>query len=449
MNSSLTVLANRTPITGQINAERNKREINAFGCGLLHTIATAPKDIEFNIWVNITTPYMPIISAGKAPTLLPFQPQIREAVSKAVKKAHLPNAKGLSQKAVVLDHLHDVIATVSGDGKYKFNQRQLLYVLRKIVKDTLGVELKRSNFSRIIDDYEAAFGEIQGMYHEPRGSIYHPHLRETLVLGDLMVEKYERPEWYFNKVVYIEKEGFSEALKEANWAERHDCMLTSSKGFTTRAIKDLVDKLAAHDEPCDVYAVHDADAYGTMIYQTFQEATRARGARKIRIIDLGLQPWEAIEMGLEVEDVEVEDKDKRKPVADYVHEREDTAPDGSPWAEWLQTHRIELNAMTTPRFIEWLDSKMTDAEGKLVPPAEVIAAELDKSIEAKLRDDIRERILREAGFEAQVAEAFAAVEKPAPADLVKGVRELFKREPDRAWRDHVEAVANLKNRDGR
>jgi hypothetical protein len=72
------------------------------------------------------------------------------------------------------------------------------------------------------------------------------------------------------------------------------------------------------------------------------------GARKIEIINLGLEPWEAIEMGLEVE--EVERGDKRKPVADYVLEREDLAPDGYTWEEWLQTHRVELNAMTTPQF---------------------------------------------------------------------------------------------------
>ncbi len=40
-----------------------------------------------------------------------------------------------------------------------------------------------------------------------------------------------------------------------------------------------------------------------MIYQTLQEATKARGARKIKIINLGLEPWEAIDMGLEVETV--------------------------------------------------------------------------------------------------------------------------------------------------
>src|SRR5262249_36119713 len=102
------------------------------------------------------------------------------------------------------------------------------------------------------------------------------------------------------------------------------------------------------------FCAHDADAYGTMIYQTFQEATKARGARKIRIINLGLEPWEAVEMGLEVEDVDA--GERLKPVADYVRERED----GECWEPWLQTNRVELNAMTTPQFIEWLDGKLAD-----------------------------------------------------------------------------------------
>ena len=91
-------------------------------------------------------------------------------------------------------------------------------------------------------------------------------------------------------MVYIEKEGANEALKEVRWSERHDCAIMSSKGFSTRAARDLIDKLAEHDEPVTVFCVHDADAYGTMIYQTLQEATKARGARKIKIINLGLEP---------------------------------------------------------------------------------------------------------------------------------------------------------------
>jgi hypothetical protein len=440
--TALTVLVNRTPVTGEIEAARDKRDINAFGCGLADTIAQAPKDAEFSIWLSVITPYMPIVSDGKEPDLGPFYSQICEAVAKAVKKARRPSATDKrTQKEIVLDNLDAVIADVSGDGQYRFNERQIFYALRPIVRDELEAELKIGNFKQIITDYEFEYGEIPGMYREPRGSIYHPHRGETKTLGTLMVEDYERPEWNFNKVMYIEKEGFSEALKEARWAERHDCMLMSSKGFSTRAARDLVDKLAAHDEPVTVFCVHDADAAGPMIYQTLQEATKARGARKIKIVNLGLEPWEAIAMGLEVEDVEA--GDRRKPVADYVLEREDFAPSGETWADWLQTHRVELNAMTTPQFIAWLDRKMADYD-KLIPPPEVLTDELDERIEEKLRAAITERILREARLDDQVAEAIAAIEKPTAAALAEGIRELFEREPDREWRDHIETVATFK-----
>ena len=440
--TSLFVCVNRTPVTGDISAARDKRDIDAFGCGLSHAIAQAPKEAQFVIRLNLTTPYMPITSDGKEPNLEPFFNEIASAVAKAVKKAHRPTTtSGNSQKDVILDNLDAVIAEVSGDGEYRFNARQLFYALRPIIKDARDEELKIGNFTAIITDYEAEHGEIPNMYREPRGTIYHPHRGETITLGTLMVEEYERPEWTFNKVVYIEKEGFSEALKDARWAERHDCMLMSSKGFSTRAARDLVDKLAEHDEPVTIFCVHDADAAGTMIYQTFQQATKARGARKIKVVNLGLEPWEALATGLEVEDVE--EGKRYKPVADYVRERDDRN-----WEAWLQVHRVELNAMTTPQFIEWLDGKMA-AYGKLIPPPEVLAADLDKRIEKKVRADITARILREAGFEDQVAARIAAIKKPTAATLAKGVRRLFKAEPGREWRDHVEAEAILKTGDVR
>src|SRR5262249_42678533 len=132
---------------------------------------------------------------------------------------------------------------------------------------------------------------------EPRGTIFHPHRDEDIALGTLAVEEYARPSWTFNKLVYVEKEGFSEALKADGWPERHDCALMSSKGFTTRAARDLVDKLAAHNEPVTIFCVHDADAYGTMIYQTFQEETKARGARKVQIANIGLAGCGKTEQG--------------------------------------------------------------------------------------------------------------------------------------------------------
>lgn len=81
---------NRTPVTGDIHAARDKREIDLFGCGLANTVAEAPKEKNFNIRLNITTPYMPITSDGKEPDLQPFLNAICDAVSKAVRKARRP-----------------------------------------------------------------------------------------------------------------------------------------------------------------------------------------------------------------------------------------------------------------------------------------------------------------------------------------------------------------------
>jgi hypothetical protein len=250
-----------------------------------------------------------------------------------------------------------------------------------------------------------------------------------------MVEDYERPGWTFNKLLYIEKEGAMEALKQNRWLERHDCAVMSSKGFSTRAARDLIDKLVEHDEPVEVFCVHDADASGTMIFQTLQQETKARGARKIKIVNLGLEPWEAIAMDLEIETLE--EKDRVKPVADYVRKH-----GGDDWEDWLQTNRVELNAMTTPQFIDWLDAKMAEfGSGKLIPPDDVLEHELAERIENEVRAEVTERILHEAKLDDQVAAAIAAIPTPDVAKLAQEIAELFKRQPDAEWRDHIEAEA--------
>jgi hypothetical protein len=437
---NIRVLVNRTPITTEVSAWRDgDRDLCLEGSGLSSYCSNIPKKGSYDITLNITTPYCPITSDGKAPNLKPFGNAVLDAIEKAMRKAQraAPKDKNVTQKDVVLDNLDDAIAAVSGNGKYRFNERQLLYWLRPIVLEGIGQVLLTNNFKRIITDYEDENGEIFGMYREPRGSIYHPHRGDDIPLGTLTVEAYERPNWTFNKLVHIEKEGFKEALKADGWPERHDCALTSSKGFTTRAARDLVDKLAEHDEPITIFCVHDADAYGTMIYQTFQEATKARGARKVKIFNLGLEPWEAIEANLEVERVPRDQQ--RKAVAAYMLERED----GEYWAEWLQTHRVELNAMTTPEFIEWLDRKMAEqCGGKLIPPDDVVVAELEERLAAKVRAAVTERILREANFEGQVATALATIMRPNAVDLKDGIKRLFERNPGREWRDQVETVAD-------
>jgi hypothetical protein len=155
--TTLLAHVNKSPITATVNAARDKRGIDFFGCGLRHTVAEAPKDKHFDIRLNLITPYMPITSDGKAPNLEPFLDQIATAVSKAVTKSRRPNSTGAkSQKDLVLDHLDEVIASVSGGGEYRFNERQLFYALRPIVQAEMGEELKIGHFKSIITDTRAS-----------------------------------------------------------------------------------------------------------------------------------------------------------------------------------------------------------------------------------------------------------------------------------------------------
>jgi hypothetical protein len=104
--------------------------------------------------------------------------------------------------------------------------------------------------------------------------------------------------------------------------------------------------------------------------------------------------------------------------------------------------------MTTPAFIAWLDRKMAAHDGKLIPPADMLVAELDQRIENKARAALTKRILREAGLEDQVTAVVAATRKPTAAKLAKGIARMFQSEPAREWRDHIEVIASRALRNG-
>ena len=215
----------------------------------------------------------------------------------------------------------------------------------------------------------------------------------------------------------------------------------TSKGYATRAVRDLLDLLADTDEPLKVFCIHDADASGTMIYQSLMEETKARPRRRIEIINLGLEPWEAVAMGLEIEDIDAP-KDRR-PVATYA-QRSQRMESGERvnWADFLQRRRVELNAMTTPQFLEWLDQKMADhGDSKVIPPEDVMADRLRSETESGLRSSITEKVLREAKVDDQVEAALSRVRWPNGRKLVGTVETWLGDRREHHWPRPIEHVA--------
>jgi len=378
---------------------------------------------------------MPLTTMGKEPDLGPFSDLIAAAISAAIKKAQKaqPKRTGDSIKKIVFEHMAEAVEGAGGG--YRAGERQVFYELRRNAEGPLaGRELRYGTFESYLTDYENEHGEISAIFRDNRGVLVQPFVSgPPLQVGTLMAEQYQRPAWKFNKLLFIEKEGFFEALRSIRWPETHDCAVLTTKGFATRAAKDLIDFLAEHDEPIKIFCAHDADSAGTMILQTLREATRARDARSIEIIDIGLNPWEARDMGLEPESFEK--KDRERPVADYVKDRED----GDYWTDWLQSNRYELNAMTMPQFLSWLTEKVTEHDiGKVIPPPMILDEEADRMLMERVRDTVTARVLREADIDGQVAAELEKIERP---DLTpEGAKEWLADHPSDEWRGYVKEI---------
>jgi hypothetical protein len=429
------LFVNRTPITGELNAWKEKTALCLSGCGVYLEIACGKPDID--LWINIQIPHMPITTDGKEPDLGPFGEFIRAAVSKATgiakRKASVARGTTQTKKDVVLENL-DAGVEKAGEGALIFSQRQLYYAVREPFIEVIGEEPDWSYFCQLITDYENEQGDIPGMYRDPRGTIYHPHLGTEIPLGTLYVKDYKRPPWLFKNVLYCEKEGFFPILRAVKWPERNDCALMTSKGFSSRAARDFIDLLVRTQEACQFFCIHDADAAGTMIYQTLQEATKARAARTVKIINLGLEPAEARDMGLQVERV-IRKKKKEQPVARYVPPNDRL---------WLQSNRIELNAMTTREFLAWLDRKFAPYAGKVIPPDEVLRSRLEDKIRRVFRKRYTSAILRKARLDERVERAVsrrADVIAAAVDSLPDQVRRELERQMVQPWVEPVDRLA--------
>ena len=262
-------------------------------------------------------------------------------------------------------------------------------------------------------------------------------MRQEIPLSTQSVAGYARPFWTFNKIVYIEKAGTKENLVEAGWPEEFDSAIASVAGFTTRAVKDLFDLLATSSEPVTVFCVHDADAAGTMIWHTLQNETKARGSRKIEVVNLGLEPWEGVELGLEVEPVEP--IDNWRAVAPYVSEHDEAwrawlrDRGFGCWSDWLQKFRIELNAMRPTDRVAWLTKKIeAHPPRKVVPPPDV----LDRTRRGAARDEIYGELERRAQLAERTEELLAEIEWPVPSERLPKITRRFlerRRQRRKSW----------------
>ena len=156
-DTSLCACVNRTPVTGAIDAARDKRDIDVFGCGLHHTIAKAPAETQFTILLNITTPFMPITSDGKAPDLLPFLFEIRNATGKAVQKARRPTVE--PDTAGLLPKRKKGRQSPEADRIYRRQVERFCALIRQIYS-TLDFGVGSRDYCYLLEEHGLAKGDF-------------------------------------------------------------------------------------------------------------------------------------------------------------------------------------------------------------------------------------------------------------------------------------------------
>ena len=282
----------------------------------------------------------------------------------------------MSLKEAVFRVLPEAIVRAS-DGNFEFQDRQLYYQVRPLIAQYTNKELTFSYFSPpLLTEYEEQHGEIPGLLFDGRGHFQEPHEAIEFELGTKEVNNYEIPEWEYDKILFIEKEGFKPILDAARLGQRYDMAIMTDKGFIVRAAKKLLAR--ATSKQITILAVHDADISGYDIARTLVEETRTTKGLVVRVIDIGLKVADALAMGLSPEPVNVKHEISSK-----------LKPRLTPQElEFFKKYRIELNAMTSGQLIDWIESNIAKLglAKKLIPPSEVLSNEIYLKLESGLKE---------------------------------------------------------------
>jgi hypothetical protein len=364
-------------------------------------------------------------------------------------------------KAAAYEAIPQAYMAASDNGRLPANVRQIFYQVRPLVMAVTGGNIWKNSstftqnvFQSYLRDNPEETSDWDIVY-DARGHFSEPHMQKQIGCGTLEVRGYTNswenapeldieieetfptngPENRYRFALFIEKEGFDALLDRARIAERYDLAIFSTKGMPVTAARQLVESLSAAG--VTILIAHDFDIAGISIaHWLWHDNERYQFQHEPLVIDLGLRLADVKKLALQSEEqIHKQRKDPTEKFwewyddaiseeeADFLRGEYSYQKDG--WAG----QRVELNAMTSKQFIDWLEEKL-DAVGveKVVPDKVILTAAWQRATAiAKAREAIRE------------------IEKgkptPPPKDLDRKVRALLKREPELSWDSALTAIA--------
>jgi hypothetical protein len=378
--------------------------------------------------------------------------QRRMSRRRAPRPSYFEPEPKVSQKEVVFEVLPRAIRNAGTN----FSRRDLYYATRPLAyahdEWEGGKTLGYGYFSQgLLTEYQEMRGPIVGLWSDARGHLLEPHTGNSVALGTREVAAYAFPDYTFNKILYVEKEGEVSKLKAAKLAERYDMAIVSGKGYPAEAVRTLFERAEGGDH--QLFVLHDADIDGYNIARVMREATRRMPGYSVEVVDIGLTVEDALEMNLDPEPFS-----RKKGLPGMLY------GSLSPVAVEYFTHRherFELNAiLPDTRRVEYIEGKLEENEvrGKVIPPDDALKERCEEMYRKKVGgwvdgaiaellqvDELKENIAEERQERFGLGGARGWIEEGFERDRSKSWRgalnekleELYKAEHEDDLRDAV------------
>jgi hypothetical protein len=390
------------------------------------------------------------------------QMEERNPVSRRYRFARMTRERSIKFKEAAEEIMEEAYNKASGNGQYTALARQVMYAARPHIQKKTGKPLQSAYFTQhLLPNYI----EEHGCHHwrtgyDARGHLIEPHGGKTINLGTNDVRGYlsgvhdprhveaelaaaniefRGPKGNFGALLFIEKEGFGPLLREANFANRFDLATMSTKGMSVTAARELADEMCSKFG-IPLLTLTDFDKTGFAISGTLQRDTRRYEFRNvIEVINLGLNLDDVRTLGL-IEQFEHQfiPKARRETMEENLRENGANADEiAFMFADWSGTRslrRVELNALTSPQMIEFIERKLKANHIEKIVPSEESLAEAYRLFtrNAKVQEVVDEAIQEIDDDED---------ETEVPADLEKRVRDYLVKHPTVRWDQAVQKIA--------
>jgi hypothetical protein len=386
----------------------------------------------------------------------------RAPASRFYRQARMTKERGVSFKEATAEILPEAYQKVSGNGELPANARQLMYACRPHVLKRVGKLWEEDSYftQTLLPDFISENAELTADWDvcfDARGHFAEPHDGKGFGLGTLEVCDYlsgfhdpkvidadvsqvevetSGPSGSFGAVLFIEKEGFDPLLDAANIAKRFDIAIMSTKGMSVVAARALADEMC-HDHDIPLLLLHDFDKAGFSIAGTLQRDTRRYEFQNdLTVIDLGLRLEDVQAMRLESEP---QHHGKVTMTALVDNMRKNGASQSEiefmfrDFDQTRSTRRVELNAMTSPQFISFLERKLRKNNVKKIVPDQDLLAEAFVEME-------RGRRLEKAAEKLKIN----MDDFKAPKDLQRRVQKHLKEHDELRWDAALAEITNGK-----